>query len=123
MAALLVTLAVMDGFRADIQEKILGTQPHVMVLQSFGAPFRIEPGLLETAKKIPGVTASAPYISGQALLQADAKVTGIMLRGINPEDETNITRITSILQEGRWNDLSLNGKGSPPRICTYAAAG
>src|SRR5262245_14736456 len=43
VAALLITLAVMDGFRADIQEKILGTQPHVFLVNPFGGLIENDP--------------------------------------------------------------------------------
>ncbi len=109
VASLLVTLAVMDGFRKDIQEKILGTQPHIMVLSPMGAPLRPEPALLESIETLPGITAAAPYVSGQALLQADAKVTGIILRGVVPSREREVTRLEAILSEGHWSHLDKKG--------------
>src|SRR5690349_4375719 len=69
VAALLITLAVMDGFRTDIQEKILGTQPHVIITSPFGQllPYDQTMALkFSAAKDVQGV---APYISAQALLQ------------------------------------------------------
>src|ERR1043166_6300641 len=88
VAALLVTLAVMDGFRIDIQQKILGTQPHIVITNPFDATLTFEPALAYSLQSIPGVQAQAPYISAQALLQSERRVTGILLRGVNPTQET-----------------------------------
>ena len=79
VAALLITLAVMDGFRIDIQEKILGTQPHIVVLNPFGNFIASDERLAGQLDATPGVEASAPYINGQALIQTGTQVTGIIL--------------------------------------------
>src|ERR1051325_10054737 len=67
VAALLITLAVMDGFRADIQEKILGTQPHVFMTNPFGGLVQNDPSFPPRFKSIPHVEGAAPYLYGQAL--------------------------------------------------------
>src|SRR6185437_16793937 len=69
VAALLITLAVMDGFRTDIEDKILGTQPHIVVVNPFGSMIAEDPALPEKIEKIKHVNAAAPFISAQALLQ------------------------------------------------------
>ena len=109
VAALLVTLAVMDGFRIDIQEKILGTQPHIVITSPFNANLPYEPALAEALKSIPGVEAQAPYVSAQALLQSENRVTGILLRGILPDQEARVTRLTGILVHGDWRKLDDHG--------------
>jgi len=109
VAALLVTLAVMDGFRIDIQEKILGTQPHIVITSPFNANLPYEPALAEALKSVPGVEAQAPYVSAQALLQSDNRVTGILLRGILPGLETRVTRLAGILTKGDWQKLDDHG--------------
>src|SRR5690242_2157365 len=78
VAALLVTLAVMDGFRTDIQEKILGTQPHIVITGPFETSLTYEPALANALQTIPEVKAQAPYVSAQALIQSDNRVTGIL---------------------------------------------
>src|ERR1017187_9187803 len=109
VAALLVTLAVMDGFRIDIQEKILGTQPHIVITSPFNATLPYEPALAEALKSIRYVNAQAPYVSAQALLQSDRRVTGIMVRGIIPEQEKQVTRLAAILAQGDWSKLDDHG--------------
>ena len=60
-------------------------------------------------KSIPGVEAEAPYVSAQALLQSDSRVTGILLRGIVPDLETHVTRLSGILTKGDWQKLDDHG--------------
>src|SRR5882672_9689097 len=93
VAALLITLAVMDGFRTDIQEKILGTQPHVFLENPFGGQMPNDPTFPEKFKTIAHVEGAAPFLYGQALLQAGSSVTGIMVRGIDPAQEAQVTQI------------------------------
>ncbi len=109
VAALLVTLAVMDGFRTDIQEKILGTQPHIVITSPFDATLTYEPALVNGLQTVSQVQAQAPYISAQALIQTDRRVTGIMLRGIVPDLETKVTRLSGILSHGDWKQLDDHG--------------
>jgi len=109
VAALLVTLAVMDGFRTDIQDKILGTQPHIVVIHPFGMQIPNDPTTLNQLAHIRHVTGASPFINAQALLQSDTKVTGIMLRGIEPGTEKYVTQLSNILTDGRWQDLDDHG--------------
>src|SRR5262249_6017286 len=105
VAALLITLAVLDGFRSDIQDKILGTQPHLFIVNPFGGNVSNDPALPPKLASVKHVEAAAPFIYGQALVQSGSSVTGIMLRGIVPAQEANVTGIGSILSEGKWDAL------------------
>src|SRR5438128_12603644 len=66
VAALLVTLAVMDGFRTDIQEKILGTQPHIVITSPFGESLPYDPALANALPTVPGGKPHAPGVIAQA---------------------------------------------------------
>src|SRR5471030_1713579 len=68
VAALLITLAVMDGFRTDIQEKILGTQPQMIITNPFGRSLLQKDGPLQLLASQKNVQAVSPFIYGQALL-------------------------------------------------------
>ncbi len=105
VASLVVTLAVMDGFRTDIQEKILGTQPHIVISSPFGSPLPLDPALQSALEGMPEVKAHAPFISAQALLQSEQRVTGIMLRGVDPQKELSVTRVGQALTREGWNTL------------------
>lgn len=109
VASLLVTLAVMDGFRTDIQEKILGTQPHIVLSNPYGGNVPFDATLGERLKQVKHVEAAAPFISAQTLLQTKRKVTGIMVRGVVPEQEARVTPVNKALSQGDWRSLDPRG--------------
>src|SRR5581483_741280 len=83
VAALLITLAVFDGFRSDIQEKILGTHPHIVAASPFESMIAPDPSIPKRISTVRHVLAVAPFISAQALMQSQDRVTGILLRGVD----------------------------------------
>ncbi len=105
VAALLITLAVMDGFRTDIQDKILGTQPQILVTSPLAQPLSQKNTLAQQFAVQKDIQAFAPFVYGQALLQSGSSVTGIMIRGILPSQESQVVRLSTLLQSGQWEHL------------------
>lgn len=85
VAALIIVLAVMNGFEKDLRDKILGLNSHVILLEH-GRPMKNYREIKEFIDKIPGVVASTPFIHTQALLRHGRSVTGVILRGIDTEN-------------------------------------
>lgn len=82
---LATTLSVMGGFRADLQEKILGNHAHVVVDRTHGT-FDGWRETLEAVRRAQGVTGATPYVSGEVMLtSAIESPSGAELRGIDPE--------------------------------------
>jgi len=108
VAALLITLAVMDGFQSDIQQKILGTQPQVVVSNAVGGTLANDSVVSDQLSHFDNVAAVAPYMYGQALVEAGSTVTGIMIRGIIPNEEDHVTETGHILTQGTWSSLTEN---------------
>jgi lipoprotein-releasing system permease protein len=106
VGALIITLAVMTGFREDIRGKILGVQPHV-ILTSFTGQFTPNTATLEDLFKRNGhVKAWSPYVSGQVLMGHGSQNSGAMVKGINPSTEMSVSRLARKLTEGSWNVLA-----------------
>ncbi|MBN1794772.1 MAG: ABC transporter permease [Candidatus Omnitrophica bacterium] len=104
--ALIVVLGVMSGFDNDLKEKILGTNPH-LIIDTLGEPVDI--GLITS--KLNGVSrveATAPFLEGQALLERGGLVQGVMLRGIDPVSEPRVTKIREYIIEGDFLGLAGN---------------
>jgi lipoprotein-releasing system permease protein len=105
VAALIVTLSVMNGFRADIQEKTLGISPHIILFgteKETAVSLKILKSRVESAA---GVESSAPFVSGQTLVKSPKAAQGIVLRGILPEEEFKVTGVKKTLIAGDWSDL------------------
>lgn len=115
VAALIVTLAVMSGFRSDIQNKTLGIQPHIVLL---GTERDSEMSLESLESKIKtsrGVKSVAPFILGQTLLKSARNSQGVVLRGIWPEKEFSVTEAKKTLISGSWSGLENSDDASASR--------
>jgi lipoprotein-releasing system permease protein len=81
VAALLVVLAVMSGFRAELMSRILGVSGHAQ-LEVAGLESVQATALAAALKNIPGVLEATPYVSGQVLVSAGGRATGAYVRGV-----------------------------------------
>ncbi|HIG79948.1 MAG TPA: lipoprotein-releasing system transmembrane subunit LolC, partial [Cycloclasticus sp.] len=82
--ALITVLSVMNGFEAQLREKILGMASHVTIKESQNALHNWQQlgSSLDTAKDIVGW---APYVRAEVMLSANQRVSGSLLRGILPK--------------------------------------
>ena len=100
VTALIVVLAVMSGFDNDLREKIVGTNSHIVIEKDGG--ILDYNALVEKVNSMPHVIASSPFINGQALIRQKDQVTGVILRGIDPEREKYVTNIENHLVIGTF---------------------
>lgn len=98
VAALIVVLAVMNGFDEDLKNRIIGMRAHVIV-EKDGA-FGEAPEMIQKLKQFPGVAAAAPFIEGQALAQKDEWASGVLVRGIDAEGEKRVSKFHEYLKAG-----------------------
>jgi lipoprotein-releasing system permease protein len=112
--ALIVVIAVMTGFEADLKSRILGGQPQVM-LRRHGGAFTAHRQVLKEVEKTQGVEAATPYTLSQILLRAKYGATGAVLRGIDPE---SAGRVMKTLQKVNLPDPTpaSSSPDSVPRI-------
>lgn len=106
VAALVVTLSVMNGFKQDIQEKILGTQSHLVVLPSGRSALPRSPEIIQKINLHGGVEHVAPFILSQAIIRTEKKSIGCIIKGILPEDEVKITSIGKYITRGSIESLT-----------------
>ena len=91
VAALIVVLSVMNGFQKEVRDRMLGVVSHVEV---YAANRKAIPNLaltLHQARANPEVTGVAPFVSVEALMGRGEDMKGIMLRGIDPAQESTVT--------------------------------
>ena len=82
--ALIVVIAVMNGFDNDLKTRILGGQSHI-VLMRHGSAFTQYRQVIAEVEKIKGVEAATPYIITQGMLRSKAAAVGAVIRGIDPQ--------------------------------------
>ena len=104
VAALIVVLSVMNGFQAELRNRILGVASHIEVT---GANNKLESWqtLLPRLKQNPHVQAVAPYITAQGMLSFGEGVQGAIVRGIMPLAEDKVADLGSHMKAGSLNDL------------------
>ena len=82
--ALIVVIAVMTGFEADLKSRILDGQSHVIVLRH-GGELTDYQRAMQAIEKVDGVVASTPFIYTQGMLRSKSGLSGAVIRGIDPE--------------------------------------
>ena len=107
VAALIGTLGIMTGFKEDMQAKILGTTSHVVVQPRGKQTMTGYPEVIQQVEEVPGVVAATPYIFKQVLLTSKTGVRGVVLRGIDPEKEPEVTEIIKYVKSGTVRDLAV----------------
>ena len=100
VASLIIALAINNGFRQDLQERLLGSTSHVNLLriQNDGIPNWRE--LMARLSKEPHVVATAPAIYEQVLVSRGARAQGIVLKGIIPQDEQKVSKLLQSVNAG-----------------------
>jgi len=114
VAALIVVLSVMNGFRKEVQDRMLSVIAHVEVMAADGNALPDWRAALAAVRAVPGVGAqvvgAAPFVTSQALMARGDEMRGVIVRGISPDDEASVTPIAAELRStvlarlepGRW---------------------
>ena len=103
--ALIVVIAVMSGFSKDLRDKILGTNSHVVVSNMNRAMVENYDGIIKKVRSVEGVIAAAPFIMNQVMLINGDRVSGIVVRGIDPEKEETVSDLGKNMVSGTVSDL------------------
>ena len=85
VAMLVIVMSVMNGFRAELIDKITGLNGHA-VIQAYGGRFEDWEQVLEDVRNTPGVTDASPLIDQPLMVTFNGRVEGVMLRGNTPDD-------------------------------------
>jgi lipoprotein-releasing system permease protein len=108
VAALIIVLAVMNGFEKELRDKILGINAHI-ILMEYSGPMKNYERVKSDISTVPGVVASTPFIYTQAMLKNGDNVSGIVLRGLSPADARDVINLGRMM-EGRLENLSVQGR-------------
>ena len=91
VAALVIVMSVMNGFRAELFDKIVGLNGHAVV-QGYGGQLRDWRSVLAEARKTPGITSATPLIEQPMMSTFNGRVEAVQMRGMRVEDiRTNKT--------------------------------
>ncbi|HEU0198407.1 MAG TPA: lipoprotein-releasing ABC transporter permease subunit [Nevskiaceae bacterium] len=109
--ALIVVLSVMNGFEVKLRQSILGMAADATISAVSPQGMTDWQSVRQTAMKDPEVTGAAPYVSGQGMLRAGSALTGVELRGIDPQLAPTVSKIAHYMKAGSLADLKPGGYG------------
>ena len=99
VAALIIVMAVMNGFRTELLGKILGINGH-MIIEPIDSPLNDFEGVSERLSKLEGVTAAIPVVEGQVLASARDNSRGVLVRGIQEADFQKLPAVVNNVLRG-----------------------
>jgi lipoprotein-releasing system permease protein len=105
VASLIVALAINNGFRQDLQDRLIGSSSHISLLRVTDDGIKDWPPLLERLSKQPHVVAAAPAIFEQVLISRGPRARGAVLKGMIPAYERKVGDLLSTVKEGSASAL------------------
>ncbi len=105
VAVLIVVLSVVNGFERELKDRLLAMTSHATI-EGVEGELADWQSLGETAVSNSRVTGAAPYVSGQALMVFGEKLSGVELRGIDPDRESAVSGVAAVMTHGELASLS-----------------
>ncbi len=106
VASLIIALAINNGFRQDLQDRLLGSLSHINLMRVEADGIRNWRPLLSELVKQPHVVAGAPAIYEQVLISRGARAQGAVLKGIIPTEENRVSDLLNSVKTGSPAPLS-----------------
>ena len=110
VASLIVALAINNGFRQDLQQRLLGSSSHVSLLRVADDGIKDWPPLMERLSRQPHVVAAAPAIFEQVLISRGPRARGAVLKGMVPRYERQVGDLLSSVKQGSAAALEDNAE-------------
>ena len=105
VAALILVLSVMNGFDRELRQRILGMVPHA-TLSAYGDEGLDQwQGLADQVRPEPGIAGVAPFVQAQGMLTSYGRVQGVLVNGIDPQFEREVSIIGDHMQQGAIEQL------------------
>ncbi|AVT77037.1 multidrug ABC transporter substrate-binding protein [Rhodopseudomonas palustris] len=99
VATLIIVMAVMNGFRKELLDKILGLNGHLLV-QPLESPLTDWKDVADRLSGVQGIKLAAPVVDGQALASSPFNASGVFVRGIRADDLNHLSSIANHLKQG-----------------------
>ena len=99
VATLIIVMAVMNGFRQELLDKILGLNGHLLI-QPLESPLTDWEQVADRVSKVPGIRLAAPIVEGQALASSPFNAAGVLVRGVRGADLGKLGSIAKNIKQG-----------------------
>ena len=104
VATLIIVMAVMNGFRAELLGRILGLNGHMTVFAQSG-PLGDFDHVTQELRGVPGVVSATPLVEGQVMATSKGSAGGALVHGMRPEDLKALTLLSSRIVQGSLADF------------------
>ncbi|MEE9531913.1 MAG: lipoprotein-releasing ABC transporter permease subunit [Syntrophobacteria bacterium] len=109
VTALIVVIAVMNGFKEDLRDKILGVTSHVVISRFDGNISKYQEVRAKVGE-VSGVNAATPFIYTQVMISSRKAISGAVLRGIEPKTAGKVINLPKNLRAGSLEELEAENK-------------
>ncbi len=99
VATLIIVMAVMNGFRKELLDKILGLNGHLLI-QPIDSPLNDWAQVADRIAKVPGIRLAAPIVEGQALASSPFSASGVLVRGLRAQDLIQLPSVANNIRQG-----------------------
>jgi lipoprotein-releasing system permease protein len=99
-----VVMGVMTGFEETLRDRLLGINAHIAIVRS-GEPMHDYEKVMEQVKNDSDVVAVSPTIYGQVMLTAGPRVSGVVVRGVDPDRVNNVVNLEKYIRDGSLEGL------------------
>jgi len=120
--ALMIALALMNGFQGEIRSRILGSTAHITIFATHDDGIDNYTDVMAAVHKLPHVLGTAPAIYGQSLIASASRGQAATIKGIVPSLETTVTEIGRQASRGGLDALDAEADGPPPILLGYDMA-
>src|SRR3979411_3400042 len=100
VATLIIVMAVMNGFRKELLDKILALNGHLLI-QPLDSPLTDYAEVADRISRVPGVILAAPIVEGQALASSPFNASGVLVRGMRGGDLSQLGSSAKHITQGR----------------------
>ena len=108
VATLIIVMAVMNGFRTELLNKILGINGHV-VAQPLDGPLTDYAAVADRLSKVSGVKFVIPLVEGQALASSPSASGGVLVRGLRAQDLGKLQLVSRTIRDGSLENFDDGG--------------
>ena len=111
VAALIIVLSVMNGFQKEVRDRMLNVVAHVEVFSADGAALSDVAKTISELRAHPDVIGAAPFVAAQALLARGEDLRGVLVRGVDPASEAEVSDVAQGLSVRALQALQPGGFG------------
>jgi len=108
VATLIIVLSVMNGFRKELLNKIVGINGHIFIA-ALDKPLTDYAEVSDRLSKIIGIRRAVPLIEGQAFASSPYNGSGVLVRGVRPEDLAKIGAVSGNVRQGSLKEFGDGG--------------